>query len=244
MSGHLTIDYFLQKYKLRLKLVGYLDLYNENYYYRLGRQAIEDMLARPILKTCTIDARKVEYIDSTGLGWLLWLHKHLPTHSKLILLDNEKIRPALGLTSVDRSIEKTPLGMPLPPPHAQPKVQFERSKLAIDTTVGEGYTQLDLTGRLDIFTADSLIAIVKDLLNSNPGKPLHLVINLAATDWVDSSGLGVLIESFKKCRQTEGNVYLAAVGPKMLRTLEITGLTRVLNIYETTEEAIRSIIKF
>jgi stage II sporulation protein AA (anti-sigma F factor antagonist) len=57
---------------------------------------------------------------------------------------------------------------------------------------------------------------------------------------MSSSGVRVLLSMVKKGRELGGDLRLAAAQPGAQRTLEISGLVRVLNVYPSVEEAVRS----
>ena len=65
----------------------------------------------------------------------------------------------------------------------------------------------------------------------------HLIINLSKVEYLDSTGLGVLIGGLKRLRESEGNLTLVGPGMRILRIFEITGLDKIFDIYGSEEEA-------
>jgi anti-sigma B factor antagonist len=57
---------------------------------------------------------------------------------------------------------------------------------------------------------------------------VRLVVDLAGTDFIDSSGLGALITGLKKTRQAGGDLRLANPTAQITAVLEMTNLNRVL----------------
>lgn len=56
-------------------------------------------------------------------------------------------------------------------------------------------------------------------------------MDLADVEFMDSTGLGVLIGSLKRLRETDGSMVLAGIRPSVARVFEITGLDRIFTIH-------------
>jgi anti-anti-sigma factor len=54
---------------------------------------------------------------------------------------------------------------------------------------------------------------------------------------MSSSGIRVILTALRESRQRGGDLCLASVQDGVFRTLEISGLTRVLKTYPTAEDA-------
>jgi anti-anti-sigma factor len=94
-----------------------------------------------------------------------------------------------------------------------------------------------LAGSLDALTADQTQATIATELNG--GEP-QVVLDLSRVDFMSSSGIRMLLEMLKQSRGTGGDLRLAAAQPGVQRTLEIAGLVRLLKIYPSVGEAVRS----
>jgi len=93
---------------------------------------------------------------------------------------------------------------------------------------------LALRGRLVLGDeSNGLRSTVDRLLD---GGATRVVVNLEHVDYVDSAGLGALIEAHRKTKAKGGRLKLCHMGPRLKRALE---LARLLPIFETsaTEEA-------
>lgn len=80
-------------------------------------------------------------------------------------------------------------------------------------------------GRLNMVSAPQFTLVVKDLVTNGCAR---LVIDLSATEFIDSSGLGALVSSLKLVRQAGGDLRLAATTPQVDTVLKLTNLNRVL----------------
>lgn len=63
-----------------------------------------------------------------------------------------------------------------------------------------------------------------------------MAIDLADVDFMDSTGLGVLIGALKRLRETGGTLVLAGTKPAVTRVFEITGLDRIFTIHGSLAE--------
>lgn len=73
----------------------------------------------------------------------------------------------------------------------------------------------------------------------NQGKT-SVVVDLGKVDWMNSTGLGILISGFTTLRNNEGVLKLANVTEKIQSLLVITKLVGVFEAYDSVEEAVSS----
>ena len=67
-----------------------------------------------------------------------------------------------------------------------------------------------------------------------------VIIDLGKVDWMNSTGLGILISGYTTLRNHEGQLKLVNVTEKIHSLLTITKLVTVFEAYDSVEEAIRS----
>jgi len=70
-----------------------------------------------------------------------------------------------------------------------------------------------------------------------------VVIDLAKVDWMNSTGLGILISGLTTLRNNGGELKLANVTEKIQSLLTITKLITVFECYDSVEEAVASFEK-
>jgi anti-sigma B factor antagonist len=82
---------------------------------------------------------------------------------------------------------------------------------------------------------------IHDLLHDmiDRGK-LKVVIDLGKVDWMNSTGLGLLISGLTTLRKAGGELRLAKVTDKIESLLTITKLITVFKAYDSVEEAVNS----
>jgi anti-sigma B factor antagonist len=101
--------------------------------------------------------------------------------------------------------------------------------------VRDGVAVIALGGEVDVYTSPRLKQEMVDLLNKGTTR---LVIDLSAVEYLDSTGLGVLIGGLKRAREREGDLRLICDNLRILRIFEITGLTKIFDIYRSEAEAL------
>lgn len=90
------------------------------------------------------------------------------------------------------------------------------------------------TGRLNMVAAPKLREQLQTIVGSGRTR---LVVDLSATDFIDSSGLGALISGLKAARQAGGDLRIAAPTEQVRRVLTLTRLDRVLTAHDSVDAA-------
>jgi anti-sigma B factor antagonist len=67
-----------------------------------------------------------------------------------------------------------------------------------------------------------------------------VIIDLSKVDWMNSTGLGILISGLTTMRNSDGELKLANVTDKIQSLLTITKLITVFECYDSVEEAVQS----
>lgn len=80
-------------------------------------------------------------------------------------------------------------------------------------------------------------ALRKELHGLIEGGNTRLVVDLSATEFIDSSGLGALISGLKLARQAGGDLRIAAPTTQVETVLSLTNLDRVLRAHPTADAA-------
>jgi anti-sigma B factor antagonist len=90
-------------------------------------------------------------------------------------------------------------------------------------------------GEIDVYTAPKLREQLIDLVSSGQ---YHLVVDMEGVEFLDSTGLGVLVGGLKRVRAHEGSLRLVCTQERILKIFRITGLTKVFPIHTSVEEAV------
>ncbi len=96
-------------------------------------------------------------------------------------------------------------------------------------------TLLEVGGEIDLHSAPQLRAA---LLKTGEGVAPRWIIDLSEVIFIDSTGIGVLVGALKRAREAGGEVHFCGAATRVKRVFEITGLSRVLPLFDTRDAAI------
>lgn len=88
---------------------------------------------------------------------------------------------------------------------------------------------------LDPYTVAPLRKLLADLVNRGR---FYLVVDLTAVEFIDSTGLGMLVGGLKRLRAHDGGMAVVATDDYVLKGFRITGLTKVFPIFDTIDPAV------
>jgi anti-sigma B factor antagonist len=100
--------------------------------------------------------------------------------------------------------------------------------------LGQGTAVVRGAGRLNMVSAGQLRELVASTVAG--GNP-RIVVDLSAVDFIDSSGLGALVNGLKTARQAGGDLRISAPNDQVKLVLQLTNMERVLSSYPTAESA-------
>lgn len=91
-----------------------------------------------------------------------------------------------------------------------------------------------VSGELDAYTAPDLRDKLDEVLET--GRP-WIIADLKQLTYLDSTGLGILVGTAKKCRQAGGDLAVASDRRNLLRIFQISGTEQILNVVPDVEQA-------
>ena len=98
-----------------------------------------------------------------------------------------------------------------------------------------GFTVIAVSGEIDVYTAPKLRERLIGLVEAGS---YQLIVDMEAVEFLDSTGLGVLVGGLKRVRAHDGSLDLVCTQERILKIFRITGLTKVFGIYESVDQAI------
>jgi len=95
-------------------------------------------------------------------------------------------------------------------------------------------------GEVDLRTAPHLGKRLLGLIDE--GKT-RLVVDLSRVTFMDSTGIGVLLDALRRlaCRDGDGALVLVCPNERLLRPFEVSGLTGYIRIARSRREALRGL---
>lgn len=110
----------------------------------------------------------------------------------------------------------------------------------MDLTLNEysaapGRTVVEVNGEIDVYTAPRLREALISLVDAGS---YRLIIDMEGVEFLDSTGLGVLVGGLKRVRAHDGGIDLVCTQGKILRIFRITGLSKVFPIHDSIAAAL------
>jgi anti-sigma B factor antagonist len=107
--------------------------------------------------------------------------------------------------------------------------------LSLSTRSVGDHTIVVVGGEIDVYTAPKLREQLIDLVAAGS---YHIVVDMENVEFLDSTGLGVLVGGLKRVRAHDGSLRLVCTQERILKIFRITGLTKVFPIHASVDEAV------
>ncbi|MEO6987960.1 MAG: STAS domain-containing protein [Aquihabitans sp.] len=107
--------------------------------------------------------------------------------------------------------------------------------LRIDVAEHGDWSVLQIRGEIDIATAPRLREQLISLVND---QRYQLVVDMEAVEFIDSTGLGVLIGALKRVRAHDGDLQVVLTNTRILKVFEITQLDTIFRISPTLDAVV------
>jgi len=105
---------------------------------------------------------------------------------------------------------------------------------SLDVIERDGATVLVVSGEVDVATAPQLRQEAVRLAGTGGAR---LVMDLSSVDFLDSTGLGVIVGVLKRVRTHGGELAIAGAENHVRKVFDITRISDVLPMYATVDEA-------
>lgn len=100
----------------------------------------------------------------------------------------------------------------------------------------QGAIVVQLTGDIDLNQSPSFHQALVDLCAEEPDR---LIVHLSRVDYIDSSGVGSLVEIYRRLKRQGRKMILVAPSKRVGSVLEITKLDKFFTIVPTEQEALQ-----
>lgn len=101
------------------------------------------------------------------------------------------------------------------------------------------YQLFRLTGLLDAFSEATFRKVVGKCIDEGPA---NLILDLSKIEFLDSSGLGALVQLVKKAQSKEGSLQIVT-NSRVTQTVKLVRLEKFLSLQPSVQEAIDKIEK-
>jgi anti-anti-sigma factor len=94
-----------------------------------------------------------------------------------------------------------------------------------------------LTGLLDAFSEPTFQKVMEKCIQD---KPVNIILDLSKIDFVDSSGLGALVQTVKKAQDAGGSVQIVS-NARVTQTVKLVRLENFLSLQSSVEDALNNL---
>lgn len=112
------------------------------------------------------------------------------------------------------------------------------TKVEYEITTRDGTSVLAIRGRLDALRVGS----IREPVVALPGQGhLRMVLDLAGLEWIDSSGVGLLVTLFKQIKAKGGSVVVACLQRQPKEIFRLLRLESAFRVFDSVDEAVAAL---
>lgn len=104
----------------------------------------------------------------------------------------------------------------------------------VSNNLENGELLVKIEGEVDVYTS---IDLKKELTKLVESDQKNIIIDLENVNYMDSSGLGVLVALLKELKKIGGELKLISLPVSVKKIFDLTRLTKFFNIYNNLDEA-------
>lgn len=111
--------------------------------------------------------------------------------------------------------------------------------MSINVCEKDGIIVFDLAGEIRLSDRHTP-ALQRQVTEQLAEGKTDILINFAKVDFIDSYGIGDIVASYLAVKEKKGRLKLACLSPKIWLIFHYSGLTRILEIFDSEEKALKS----
>lgn len=98
-------------------------------------------------------------------------------------------------------------------------------------------TILDIHGEIDLYNTPEIEMASRKLMKD---KKTQIVINLKEAPYIDSTGLGMLLNIQRELQKVSGALKLTGLSPGLKKIFEMTKLVTKFDVFESEDDAVKA----
>ena len=106
--------------------------------------------------------------------------------------------------------------------------------ISVSLYAEESILYVNLSGELDHHTADQLRSRLNNVMSTTEIR--HIVFNLRHLDFMDSSGIGIILGRYNQLKAINGRVMVIGMKPLVRKVFQLSGLSQIIKIIEDETE--------
>ena len=112
-------------------------------------------------------------------------------------------------------------------------------EMKVESKELDGIKVVKLTGQIRISTQNEFKDLLDNIARDYGSKTV--VLSLDGVIYMNSAGLGIVIDTYKKFKEMKGRLVLCNLMPEISKLFEVTRINRFIEIYATESEAIKKV---
>lgn len=103
-------------------------------------------------------------------------------------------------------------------------------------SVESGRVEVVVAGKLSRDDAQEMALALEDLLEENIAGCSRLLVDIAAVEYLSSSGLGALVRMFEAAKRRGLEMTVYCVRPEIRSLIELAGIDRLIRVVDSKED--------
>ncbi|MGK7917718.1 MAG: STAS domain-containing protein [Prochloraceae cyanobacterium] len=103
--------------------------------------------------------------------------------------------------------------------------------------VRENHQIFRLTGLLDAFSEPTFRKVISNCIDAGP---YYVILDLSQIDFIDSSGLGALVQLVKKAQSNNGSLQIVT-NARVTQTVKLVRLEKFLSLQPSVQAALENL---
>lgn len=91
-----------------------------------------------------------------------------------------------------------------------------------------------ISGEIDHHTSREIRESIDKMIVMQ--RPATLILDLEGIDFMDSSGLGLILGRYKKIRELNGNMYICGANDRTMKILKMAGVDKIIKSVECPQK--------
>jgi anti-sigma B factor antagonist len=115
-------------------------------------------------------------------------------------------------------------------------IAYHAAAMNIEVRKSDDVVIVDFKGRLAVGVGDEVLPqVIDEILDEGFKK---ILLNLSEMDYIDSNGLGELVQSLKRSKSQGASLRLLKPQDRVAKTLRLTNLLPMFSVYESEADAL------
>ena len=123
----------------------------------------------------------------------------------------------------------------MPSHTGEPVCDSSNVDLQVSTREESGRTVVAAIGEVDVYTAPTLDEELTRLVDAGASS---LVIDLSGVDFLDSTGLSVIVKALEAVRSRDGRLDVVVTAERVAKVFRITGLDEMVSLHGSLDAAL------